>query len=273
MFWIPAAVASWPLTGAFGSPAASIALIAELASPSFAANTASTLLFASVRICSMIVCASWLSQPGTCWSATSSQSPASTFGFDGLVVARAEQERVVVLLAAVQHHDRGCRRAERVDHRLEGLGHRPADLDVVEAHVCGAAGAAGVEPVVLDDLDVRVLGGVDDRRARAGVEADEQDDAGAVGDGLLGLRLLLRRVALGVHDVVLDVGRLEGLLEVAPVVRLPPRRGGAVGQEHPDWAVSTATALFVVPSAARGNQRQNCDQTEQEPEKPRRPPP
>ncbi len=59
-------------------PAASSALIAELARPSFAAKTASTSLFASVRICSMIVCACWLSQPGTCWSATSSQSPAST---------------------------------------------------------------------------------------------------------------------------------------------------------------------------------------------------
>jgi hypothetical protein len=75
---MPATVASWPLTGAPSTPAASIALIAEFARPSFAANTASTLLLSAVRICSMIVCACWLSQPGTCWSAASSQSPAST---------------------------------------------------------------------------------------------------------------------------------------------------------------------------------------------------
>jgi hypothetical protein len=188
------------------------------------------------------------------------------------VVARAEEERVVVLLAAVNSHDARLRLAERVDHRLESRAHLLSDLDVVEAHICGAAGASCVEAVVLDDRDVRVLGGVDDRRARAGVDADEQDDAGVVRDRLLGLRLLLRCIVLGVHDVVLDVGRLEGLLEVTPVVRLPPRRSRAVGKEHPDRAVSTAAALFVIPSAARGNQRQNCDQTEQEPEKPRRPP-
>ena len=75
---MPAAVASWPLTGSGPMPAASMALIVELARPSLAANTASTPLLASTRICSMIVWASSLSQPGTCWSATSSQSPAST---------------------------------------------------------------------------------------------------------------------------------------------------------------------------------------------------
>ena len=50
-----------------------------VARPSFAAKTASTLLLASVRICSMIVCASALSQAGTNWSATISHSPASAF--------------------------------------------------------------------------------------------------------------------------------------------------------------------------------------------------
>ena len=42
--------------------------------------------------------------------------------------------------------------AELVDGRLEHLGHGGAHLHVVEADVGGAAGAPGVEPVVLDDL-------------------------------------------------------------------------------------------------------------------------
>ena len=105
------------------------------------------------------------------------------------------------------------------------LGHRRADLDVVEADVRGAAGAAGVEPVVLDDLDAGFLRGVDDRRPGTGVEAREHDDAGTVGDGLLGLGLLRRGVALGVDDrevVALgEAGVFERLLEVPPVVGLP----------------------------------------------------
>ncbi len=112
----------------------------------------------------------------------------------------------------------------------------------------------------------------------AGVDADEQDDAGAVGDRLLGLRLLLRRVALGVHDVVLDAGLLEGLLEVAPVVRLPPRRAGAVGQEHPDASLAAAvtfgsracvtTASFVVAAAAGRDRREREDEREEHDDEP-----
>ena len=90
------------------------------------------------------------------------------------VVARLEQERVVVLFATVQLDDaHGGGEPEPVDHRLDDLGHRRADLHV-ETDVGGPAGTSGVEPVVLEDLDTRLGGLVDDRRARAGVEARER---------------------------------------------------------------------------------------------------
>src|SRR5919109_1029954 len=192
----------------------------------------------------------------------------------GLVVALAEQERVVVLFAAVQLDDPRLRLVERVDRGLEFLRHRPSDLDVVEADVRGTAGPARVEAVVLDDLDVRVLRVVDDRRAGAGVVAHEQDHAGAVCDRLFGLRLLLRRVALGVDDVVVDACLLERLLEEAPVVGLPARRRRAVGEQHPDAAFTAAAtaAASVVAAAADRGERKNADQSDQEREKSRRPP-
>ena len=158
--------------------------------------------------------------------------------FDGLGVAGAELEGVVVLLAAVEHDHGRLVDVESVDLGLEDLGHLSADLFVVEAHVGVAARAAGVEPVVLDDLDSGFLGHVDDRRARARVVAREHDHLGAVGDGLLGLRLLGDRTAFGVDDVVVHAGLRERVLEVLAVVGLPPGRRCAVRKEHPDRAVA-----------------------------------
>ena len=121
-----------------------------------------------------------------------------------------------------------------VDRRLQDLGHRRADLDVVEAHVRGSARAAGVEAVVLDHVDAGFLRRVDDRAARARVDAREHDHACVGRDRLLGLRLLRRRVTLGVHDGVLDAGVVERLVEVGAVVALPARRARAVRQENPN---------------------------------------
>ena len=134
-----------------------------------------------------------------------------------------EQERVVVLLAAVQLEHLRNVDVEVVDQRFENFAHRRAHGDVVEAHVRGATGAAGVEPVVLDDLDSGLLRLIDDGTAGAGVEARQHDDCRIVRDRLLRLRLLCRGVVLGVHDRVVDSGIAERLVEVRAVVGLPPR--------------------------------------------------
>ncbi len=173
---------------------------------------------------------------------------------DGLLVAGLEEERVVVLLAAVEHDDPSGVEGEIVDRRLHGLGHGRADLDVVEAHVGIAARAPGVEPVVLDDGDVGVLGLVDDGGARPGVEAGEHDHARTVGDRLLGLRLLRGGVALGVDDrevvVLAQAGGLERLGEEPPVVLLPSVGRCRVRKQHPDAALAAAVAARRVIAAA-----------------------
>jgi len=58
-------------------------------------------------------------------------------------------------------------------------------------------------------------------RARAGVQVDQQEHLGAVGDRLLGLLLLRGLVALGVLDLGLDARVVERLLQERPVDRLP----------------------------------------------------
>ena len=277
---MPASVASWPLTGAPSIPAASSALAAEFARPSFAAKTASTSLFGvgedllHERLCFGVVPAGHV--------LVGDDLPLAGLGLrlDPLRVARAEEEGVVVLLPAVEQDNALRIRVESVDCGIHDLGHGRADRDVVEAHVRVAAGAAGVEAVVLDHLDAGILRLVDDRGAGAGVDADEEDDARVVGDRLLGLRLLLGRVVLGVDDVGLDPCRLEGLFEVAPVVGLPARRAGAVGEEHPDALVTgafasavaggrsgVATGVVIVVSAAPGrDHREGRDQRDQDDE-------
>src|SRR4029077_16289110 len=68
MFWTPWGVASWPLSGTGFRPWLLSATTTAFASPSLAAATASILLPVLTSICSKIVPAFWLSQPGTNWS-------------------------------------------------------------------------------------------------------------------------------------------------------------------------------------------------------------
>ena len=65
MFCTPCVVASWPLSGSGWSLCAFSATTTALARPSFAAATPSILLPVLTSICSKIVPAFWLSQPGT----------------------------------------------------------------------------------------------------------------------------------------------------------------------------------------------------------------
>jgi len=64
MFWTPCAVASWPVTGIGLRPADFRAEMAALPRPSLAAATPWMLFFVFTSICSKIVPAFWLSQPG-----------------------------------------------------------------------------------------------------------------------------------------------------------------------------------------------------------------
>ena len=68
MFCTPCAVASWPDSGIGFSFFALRAVTTAFARPSLAAATASILLPVWTSICSKIVRAFWLSQPGTNWS-------------------------------------------------------------------------------------------------------------------------------------------------------------------------------------------------------------
>ena len=65
MFWTPCVVASWPLSGIGFSLCALSATTTAFAMPSFAAATPSILFPVLISICSKIVPAFWLSQPGT----------------------------------------------------------------------------------------------------------------------------------------------------------------------------------------------------------------
>ena len=85
--------------------------------------------------------------------------------------------------------------------------------------------------VVVDRLDALRKGCPLDRGRGAGVDRGDDQDLRAVGDALIGLRLLLLRVALGVDDAGRDMGGLEGLLQVRPVELLPADRRLGVGHQ------------------------------------------
>ena len=95
-----------------------------------------------------------------------------------------------------------------------------ADLEVVERHVVVRALD---RTVVRDDRDALGLGLLGDSGACA-VVVDEQHDAAALAELLVGDGRVLVGVALGVLDVGLEAGGLEALLEVRTVVVLPARR-------------------------------------------------
>ncbi len=77
-------------------------------------------------------------------------------------------------------------------------------------------------------------GGVLDRERRAGVERDEDDDLGAIRQALVGLRLLLVSVTVGVGDHVRGLRRVERLHESRAILRLPANRRLGVGQQDAD---------------------------------------
>ena len=78
--------------------------------------------------------------------------------------------------------------------------------------------------VVVDRLDALLQCGLLDRGSGAGVDRRDDQDLRAGGDALVGLRLLLLRVALSVDDSRGDMGRLERLLERRLVELLPAHR-------------------------------------------------
>src|SRR5213076_2093355 len=119
---------------------------------------------------------------------------------DGVVPA-LEQERVRILLPAVQLGDDGAVLA------LQGVGDErsleDADRVAVERGVQHRAAALDLA-VVVDRLDALRRRRLLDGRGRAGVDRGDDQDLRAVGDALIGLRLLLLRVALGVDDARAD---------------------------------------------------------------------
>ncbi len=182
-------------------------------------------------------------------------------GLQDLLVALLEVGRERVGRRAVQLRDRRLGLAGLVEPVDQALALQPARLGGVAGHVVVGV-ALQRQAVVVDHRHALRLRGRDDRRATPGVEVDEQDHLRALGDRLLGLAALRRRVALRVVDdevVVGEPGRLERLAEEAPVGVLPAVGRLAVGQQDGDLAAqllaATAPAARVrraVIAAARG---------------------
>jgi len=90
--------------------------------------------------------------------------------------------------------------------------------------------------VVVDRRNALRLCGLLDRGSRAGVECNLDEDLRAVTEALVGLRLLLLRVATGVEDLVRDAGRLERGGHGRCVVVHPADRRCRVREQHADVA-------------------------------------
>ena len=107
-------------------------------------------------------------------------------------VALLEELRVVVRRASVEVGDDGLLPApSRLFFFMAATSPAPmklADRGVVERDVVVGALAARVEAVVVDDLRAARLGVLDDLQPRSRVEARHEDDLGAVGEALVGLR-------------------------------------------------------------------------------------
>jgi hypothetical protein len=181
------------------------------------------------------------------------------------VRALLEQLGVVVRRGAVDHHDRPVRLVHLGELVQQRLGLQLAHLGVVVRVVVIDARPEELA-VVRDDRDVLRVGPGHDRLGRGGVDRVEHQDLGAVGDGGLGLLLLLRRVLVGVRvdhlairaellDLRLEQGPVLGL--VPGVLRLrqqerdrPPAAAGARGVR--------GAALVVVVTTCGQAQRQNA---------------
>src|SRR5829696_2920012 len=151
------------------------------------------------------------------------------------LVPALEEERVVVGLAAVQLRDDRLLRVQalRLQARHDALALQHADRLAVPRDVDLGA-AADHLAVVLDHLrTARPCGGLDCDRG-ALVERDQDDDLRAVGEALVGLRLLPLGITVGVGDHVRDSGLLEGRHEAGPVLRLPTHGRLGIRQQHAD---------------------------------------
>src|SRR5260221_860651 len=169
------------------------------------------------------------------------------------VVAALEQECVRIFLAAVELGDDSTLLG------LQGVGDgralEDADARVVERHI--ERGRAALDlTVVVDRLDALRTGGLLDRRGGAGVDRRDDEDLRTVGDALVGLRLLLLRVALSVHDARRNAGRLERLDQCRLVELLPADRRLRVRHQTADLDPGGLLANAGA-STARGERRHN----------------
>src|SRR5581483_3724134 len=136
------------------------------------------------------------------------EGPTLVQRFEDRVIPALEEERVRILLAAVQLGDDCALLAlQRVRDRL---ALQDTDGVAVERRVEHSRAALDL-PVVVDRLDALLERRLLDRGRRARVDRGDDQDLRAVRDALVGLRLLLLRVALRVHDARRDLGRLERL--------------------------------------------------------------
>ncbi len=110
-----------------------------------------------------------------------------------------------------------------------------ADLVAVEGSVVVQVVAVD-QAVIRDDRHILGLRLRDDRRRGRAVERRDDQDAGALGQRRLSLRLLGRRVALRVRDV--DRRARQVLLDrrdhIGMVGGFPPGGGGALREEEGD---------------------------------------
>jgi hypothetical protein len=177
-----------------------------------------------------------------------SQIPGGFHHGNGAVV---EHGRVTVGRVSTHVDDRGGRRVlagflEAVD---DHLTLERADLEVVERHVVVRAFERAV---VGDDRDALLLGVRSDGNGRA-VVVDEEHDAAALRELLVGDRGVGLGVALSVLNVDLEAGGLEPFGQVLAVQVLPAVRGRRVGQDD-----AGASRLSVAPASC-GRTSGQCD--------------
>ena len=87
-------------------------------------------------------------------------------------------------------------------------------------------------------------------RLSGALVVDEQHDAAALGELLVGDRRVLVDVTLCVLDVDLEAGALQTLLEVLAVEVLPARRRRRVGEDHARAARCVASTVALARCAA-----------------------
>ena len=117
------------------------------------------------------------------------------------------------------------------------------DPDVVERHIRVHVGAVQDQPVIADHRDVLLLGQLNHRRRRGGIDRVENHHVGTIGQRRLHLAMLLRSVLVGVavDHVAVRAEVLDRRLELRVIVGLVPGRL-RLRQEEGDLGPPTATA-------------------------------